>query len=596
MTVANPNLTRRQLLRSAGIGAAGLDTRGRLGEIASGALAHREPRAAQATEMAHPAGSAHPVADGHPQRAGRLTDPIFIAPYNSPVGQAGAVIVDNSGQPIWENPLAGKVTTNFRVQRYRGSPVLTWWEGSIELGHGVGEYVIADSELPHGAPCAGGARTARRPARVRDHPARHRAADELRGHEGRPLLRRRPAQRHDPGRDLPGDRPRQRQAAARVAQPRSHAAGGVLRAGGTRTGTSSTSTRSTSTATATCSSPRAARTPSTSSTAAGRSCGASAASTATSRWAPGSNFAWQHDARRQPDGTLTDLRQRRHPGGGEALARPDPRPRRAGDDRDPRCTNTPTRGSSPAARAACSCWRTGTCSSAGEKRPTSRSSIARARMLFDADARREATSPTGRSACPGAAVPPKLPRSRWPATAATVTAYASWNGATEVSQLAAARGRQSSSATCVASTRSRGFESALRRPSQPASIRGPGARRRRRAARAVEHDRGVADAGIHMGPPGLEPAQDRNRRRIGTSSGRPTARPYARPKFPTCSSSLHIIMGPPGLEPAQDRLRPGGRLRGLMPGRSFRPAQLTTHNHGPAWTRTRDQPIMSRLL
>src|ERR1019366_7379960 len=59
--------------------------------------------------------------------------------------QAGAVIVDNRGEPIWENPLAGMVTTNFRVQSYRGSPVLTWWEGSIELGHGVGEYVIADA-------------------------------------------------------------------------------------------------------------------------------------------------------------------------------------------------------------------------------------------------------------------------------------------------------------------------------------------------------------------------------------------------------------------------------------------------------------------
>jgi hypothetical protein len=76
---------------------------------------------------------------------GVSTDPIFIAPYNAPVGQAGAVIVDNDGQPIWENPLAGKVTTNFRVQSYRGEPVLTWWEGLIEYGHGVGEYVIADS-------------------------------------------------------------------------------------------------------------------------------------------------------------------------------------------------------------------------------------------------------------------------------------------------------------------------------------------------------------------------------------------------------------------------------------------------------------------
>src|SRR5208283_3696847 len=59
--------------------------------------------------------------------------------------QAGAVIVDAEGQPVWENPVANKVTTNFHVQSYRGNEVLTWWEGFIELGHGVGEYVIADS-------------------------------------------------------------------------------------------------------------------------------------------------------------------------------------------------------------------------------------------------------------------------------------------------------------------------------------------------------------------------------------------------------------------------------------------------------------------
>ena len=46
--------------------------------------------------------------------SGVSPEPIFIAPYNAPNAQAGAVIVDNSGEPIWENPLNGKVTTNFR--------------------------------------------------------------------------------------------------------------------------------------------------------------------------------------------------------------------------------------------------------------------------------------------------------------------------------------------------------------------------------------------------------------------------------------------------------------------------------------------------
>ncbi len=138
-------VTRRQLLRSAGIGAVGLGLTGAVGEIVSGALASRRP-----TPPAPPTWHTRPdlripsLTITHSE-AGLSSDPIFIAPYNAPYGQAGAVIADNAGQPIWENPLAGRVTTNFRVQHYRGSPVLTWWEGSIELGHGVGEYVIADA-------------------------------------------------------------------------------------------------------------------------------------------------------------------------------------------------------------------------------------------------------------------------------------------------------------------------------------------------------------------------------------------------------------------------------------------------------------------
>ena len=71
---------------------------------------------------------------------------ILLAPYNAPHGaQAGAMIADNSGRPVWEQPLANLVTTDFRVQTFRGQPVLTWWEGVVTLGHGVGSYVIADT-------------------------------------------------------------------------------------------------------------------------------------------------------------------------------------------------------------------------------------------------------------------------------------------------------------------------------------------------------------------------------------------------------------------------------------------------------------------
>lgn len=138
-------VTRRQLLRAAGAGAAGLALTGTLGEILTGALASHGSAAPTAPKWRSRTDLRIPALTVLRREARAGTDPIFIAPYNAPIGQAGAVIVDAAGEPIWENPLVGKVTTNFRVQLYRGSPVLTWWEGSIELGHGVGEYVIVDT-------------------------------------------------------------------------------------------------------------------------------------------------------------------------------------------------------------------------------------------------------------------------------------------------------------------------------------------------------------------------------------------------------------------------------------------------------------------
>jgi len=71
---------------------------------------------------------------------------IFLAPYNAPNNaQAGAMIVDDTGEPVWEQPLPHLVTTDFRVQRFKGAAALTWWQGVVELGHGVGHYVVADS-------------------------------------------------------------------------------------------------------------------------------------------------------------------------------------------------------------------------------------------------------------------------------------------------------------------------------------------------------------------------------------------------------------------------------------------------------------------
>jgi hypothetical protein len=51
---------------------------------------------------------------------------IFIAPKKH-VAQAGPMIVDNRGHVVWFRPLDTRGVTDFRVQSYRGRPVLTWW-------------------------------------------------------------------------------------------------------------------------------------------------------------------------------------------------------------------------------------------------------------------------------------------------------------------------------------------------------------------------------------------------------------------------------------------------------------------------------------
>jgi len=71
---------------------------------------------------------------------------VFLAPKMA-VKQAGPMIMDNHGQVVWFHPLKfTKGVTDFRAQRYRGKPVLTWWRGRLSnVGVGDGWYVIYDT-------------------------------------------------------------------------------------------------------------------------------------------------------------------------------------------------------------------------------------------------------------------------------------------------------------------------------------------------------------------------------------------------------------------------------------------------------------------
>lgn len=63
----------------------------------------------------------------------------------SPV-QAGPMIMDDAGQPVWFAPAKRGVATDLDIQQYQGKPVLTWWEGDpvYPPGIGRGRWMIAD--------------------------------------------------------------------------------------------------------------------------------------------------------------------------------------------------------------------------------------------------------------------------------------------------------------------------------------------------------------------------------------------------------------------------------------------------------------------
>ncbi len=60
-------------------------------------------------------------------------------------GQKGPLLVDDAGEPVWFLPLDGVDARDVQVQRYRGEPVLTWWEGLMGTGCGYGEGVVVDA-------------------------------------------------------------------------------------------------------------------------------------------------------------------------------------------------------------------------------------------------------------------------------------------------------------------------------------------------------------------------------------------------------------------------------------------------------------------
>jgi arylsulfotransferase ASST len=70
---------------------------------------------------------------------------LFVGPQAGPV-QRGPEIFGPYGGLIWFKSVPnGQSATDFRVQTYRGKPVLTWWQGTVNGGVGLGIDEIYDS-------------------------------------------------------------------------------------------------------------------------------------------------------------------------------------------------------------------------------------------------------------------------------------------------------------------------------------------------------------------------------------------------------------------------------------------------------------------
>jgi len=78
--------------------------------------------------------------------AGASPGYLFLGPKQRAArGQKGPMILDDAGEPIWFRPLKGPLQPfDVRAQSFRGRPVLTWWEGRSRFGEGRGVNVIVD--------------------------------------------------------------------------------------------------------------------------------------------------------------------------------------------------------------------------------------------------------------------------------------------------------------------------------------------------------------------------------------------------------------------------------------------------------------------
>jgi hypothetical protein len=152
-TPGSLQITRRAFLRAA-VGGGAAVAIGSLGYLLGGATA--SPRATP-TASPVPSGSARAYPPGsrtYRTRPDLWSPPIVEAASPGPVAPGrifltpatgpGNLIVDDSGEPLWIGANPATQNINLEVTTYGGQPVLSWWDGKLVGGSGGGEFVLAD--------------------------------------------------------------------------------------------------------------------------------------------------------------------------------------------------------------------------------------------------------------------------------------------------------------------------------------------------------------------------------------------------------------------------------------------------------------------
>jgi Arylsulfotransferase (ASST) len=144
----------RRVNRSAWVSAAAAAAL--LGVVAAGCGSHKTAAKTTAARAQKPKGPPPPTQhfvsrpDLQPppvkvltKRPGTAPGYVFLGPKMK-VLQAGPEILDDSGQVVWFHTLSSHGVSDVKVQNYRGKPVITWWRGRAPMGVGSGYYAIYD--------------------------------------------------------------------------------------------------------------------------------------------------------------------------------------------------------------------------------------------------------------------------------------------------------------------------------------------------------------------------------------------------------------------------------------------------------------------